>query len=53
MVQVDVRFISNAGELNELLREYPTLYPKRKIISVSCAPNEPMGWFSTIAYILD
>lgn len=28
MVQVDVRFISNAGELNELLRAIPHYTPK-------------------------
>lgn len=50
MIQIDLRYILNAGELNEVLRFYPQNYPKRKIISISCVPTEPGGWFATIAY---
>ena len=51
MIQIDVRPILNSKEANEILRDYPRLYPKRKIIGVSMTPIDfPGGWFMTITY---
>ena len=51
MTQIEVVPVLNQGKANEYLREYPRLYPKRKIISISMTPCEfPGGWFMTVAY---
>ena len=51
MIQVHVESVINQGRANEILREYPKLYPKRKIIGVSMVPTDfPGGWFMTITY---
>ena len=53
MVQIDFRWIKDAGKANELLREYPKEYPKREIMSVVLVPNDPTGYFMTITYNLN
>lgn len=51
MIQIDLRPVLNQGEANAILREYPRLYPKRKIIGVSMTSIDfPGGWFMTITY---
>ena len=51
MIQIDVRCVYNAGEANEILREYQRIYTQRKIIGVSMTPVDfPGGWFMTITY---
>ena len=40
MIQIDVRPVLNQGQANEILRDYPRLYSKRKIINVSMTPIE-------------
>ena len=51
MTQIEVRPVTNQGQANEILRDYPRLYPKRQIIGVSMVPIEyPGGWFMTITY---
>ena len=51
LVQIQVIHVLNAGQANEILREYSKSYPKRKIMNVSMVPVEfPGGWFMTITY---
>lgn len=51
MIQVQVQPVLNQGKANEILRDYPRLYPKRKIINISMIPCDfPGGWFMTIMY---
>ena len=51
MVQIEVCFVQNAGQANEILRDYQRTYPHRKIIGVSMTPVDfPGGWFMTISY---
>lgn len=50
LVQVAIGFVLNGGDANEKLRTFQRENPKRKIISVSCAPAEPHGFFMTITY---
>ena len=49
MIQIEVQAMNNAAQVNDYLRQYPRLYPKRHIIGVSMVPNE-YGWFMTITY---
>ena len=54
VIQIQVEPVLNPGKANELLRSYPKLYPKRKIVNISMAPIEyPGGWFMTIVYEVD
>ena len=54
ITQIQVEPVLNQGKANELLRDYPRLYPKRKIIGVSMVPCDfPGGWFMTITYEVD
>lgn len=54
VTQIQVEPVLNPGKANELLRSYPQLYPKRKIINISMTPIEyPGGWFMTIVYEVD
>ena len=51
MIQIHLQPVLNQGVANEILRDYPKLYPKRKIIGVSMTPVDfPGGWFMTITY---
>lgn len=51
MIQIHLQPVLNQGVANEILRDYPKLYPKRKIIGVSMTPADfPGGWFMTITY---
>lgn len=51
MIQIAIGFILNGGDANEKLRAFQRENPKRKIISVSCAPAEGTnGFFMTITY---
>ena len=51
MIQIHTIPVFNSGQANEVLRDYPRLYPKRKIINVSMVPVElPGGWFVIITY---
>jgi hypothetical protein len=50
MIQIAIGFVLNGGDANEKLRTFQRENPKRKIISVSCAPAEPHGFFMTITY---
>lgn len=51
MTQIEIRPVLNQGNANEILREYPRLYPKRKIVGISMTPVDfPGGWFMTITY---
>ena len=53
MIQVAVGFVINGGDANEKLRMFQKAYPKRKIISISCAPADPHGFLMTITYEVD
>lgn len=50
MIQVAIGFVANSGDANEKLRTFQRENPKRKIINVSIAPQEPHGFFMTITY---
>ena len=51
MIQIQVIPVPNQGKANEILRDYPKLYPKRKIIGVSMQSVDfPGGWFMTITF---
>ena len=43
-------FVLNSGDANEKLRTFQRENPKRKIIGVSCAPQDPNGYIMTVAY---
>lgn len=54
MIQIQIHPVLNAGMANEILRNYPKEYPKRKIIGVSMVPTEyPGGWFMTVTFEVD
>ena len=50
MIQVAIGFVANGGDANEKLRTFQRENPKRKIINVSIAPQEPHGFFMAIVY---
>jgi hypothetical protein len=50
MIQIAIGFVNNGSDANEKLRTFQRENPQRKIISVSCAPAEPAGFFMTITY---
>jgi len=51
MIQIAVGFVLNGTDANDKLRLFQKENPKRKIISVSCAPAEGTnGFFMTITY---
>lgn len=50
MIQIAIGFVSSGGEANEKLRTFQRENPKRKIINVSIAPQDPHGFFMTIVY---
>lgn len=51
MIQVAIGFVTNGADANDKLRLFQKENPKRKIISVSCAPAEGTnGFFMTITY---
>lgn len=51
MIQIAVGFVLNGADANDKLRLFQKENPKRKIISVSCAPAEGVnGFFMTITY---
>jgi hypothetical protein len=50
MIQIAIGFVLNGAKANEKLREFQRDNPKRKIISVSCAPADPHGYLMTITY---
>lgn len=52
MVQIHTFWSMNQGTINEVLRAYPTDYPKREIMGVSLANCDQGGWFVTITYKL-
>ena len=54
MIQTHIFWSLNQGTINEELRIYPQMYPKREIMNVSvtsAAPSE--GWFVIITYKLE
>ena len=54
MIQIHTIPVINQSQANEILRDYPRLYPKRKIISISMSPIDyPGGWFMTITYKIE
>lgn len=54
MIQVAIGFVTNGADANDKLRLFQKENPKRKIISVSCAPAEGTnGFFMTITYEID
>ena len=38
MIQIHISPVLNAGQANEILRDYQRTYPKRKIINVNMTP---------------
>jgi len=50
MIQIAIGYVRNGADANEKLRQFQRENPQRKIIGVSCAPNEPEGFFMTITY---
>lgn len=51
MIQIAIGFVLNGADANDKLRLFQKENPKRKIISISCAPAEGAnGFFMTIAY---
>ena len=51
MTQIHIIPVNNQAQANDILKEYPRLYPKRKIIGISICPIDfPSGWFMTITY---
>ncbi len=50
MIQTAIGFVINSGDANEKLRAFQRENPQREIISVSCAPVDPFGYFMTITY---
>ena len=53
MIQVAIGFVANGGDANEKLRTFQKENPKRKIINVSIAPQDPHGFFMTIVYDIE
>ena len=53
MIQVHVFYSLNQDTINEELRAYPQMYPKREIINVSLNNAPCGGWFVTVTYKLE
>lgn len=53
MIQVHIFWSQNQGTINEELRIYSQMYPKREIMNVSVESAQPEGWFVIITYKLN
>ena len=51
--QIELCFVNNSAEANNQLRQFQLSFPKRKIIGVSLAPIDPVGYFMTITYQIE
>lgn len=52
-IQIELCFVNNSAEANNKLRLFQCSFPKRKIIGVSLAPTDPVGYFMTITYQIE
>ena len=53
MFQIHIFWSQNQGTINEELRLYLQIYPKREIINVSVESAPQEGWFVIITYKLN
>lgn len=52
-IQIELCFVNNSAEANNQLRQFQISFPKRKVINVSLAPTDPVGYFMTITYQIE